>query len=338
MSRAKTYIDLKALLGKATLAQNADDIDLAILSALILCAGEDGEVNTDAIGQMDRFSPEDVAASVKFWRGAGVLARTPNTDRTQKPDVAVSSEKAEKAHKNGVISHVSVERYTNEELAEVIENRVGRAFIDEAQSVIGKMLNNADIARLVGIIDQLGFAQESLLAILAYSVRLGKRSVSYAEKIAISFYDEDITEPALVHAQIDLLERRNTSLDRISRLFGFGGRALSSSEKKIFTAWVEEYGFDMDIIARAYEITVDATHSPAPKYADAILKKWHDNGLKTLSEVEAFNESERVAISQKAQRSSSSPSPRTAVEASSPEKDRELEEWFEAKLNKHFGN
>ena len=335
MSKIKNYVDLDALIGKRELAANADDVDLAILSALILCANDDGEVSADAVNALERFAPEDVAASIKFWRGAGLLKRTSGKTNAQRES---GESGTQRAHKNGVVSHVSVERYTNDELAQVIENRVGREFIDEAQSVIGKMLNNADIARLVGIIDQLGFAHEAVLAILAYSVRLGKRSVSYAEKIAISFCDEDITTPEAVHAQIDLLERRNTALDKISRLFGFGGRALSTTEKKTFTSWVEEYGFDMDIITLAYEITVDATHSPAPKYADAILKKWHENGLRTLSEVQSFNESERAVMEQKAQRLASAPTSRTAVEASSPQKDRELEEWFEANLNKHFGN
>lgn len=337
MAKQKNYVDFDALVGKAALARNADDVDLSILASLILCASEDGEVSVEAVEEMGRFDASDVAASVKFWRGAGVLTRTPR-ETAARADKSEDTGRIEKAHKNGAVSHVSVERYTNEELADAIENRVGRAFIDEAQSVIGKMLNNADIARLVGIIDQLGFEEEAVLAILAYSVSLGKKSVPYAEKIAISFYDEDITSAEAVHAQIDLLQRRSTVLDKISRLYGFGGRALSQSEKKLFTSWVEDYGFDMDIIARAYEITVDVTHTPAPKYADAILKKWRDNGLKSLSEVEAFNESERAAMAQKAQRAASAPAARTAVEASSAEKDRELEEWFEAKLNMHFGN
>ncbi|MBO7310780.1 MAG: DnaD domain protein [Clostridia bacterium] len=320
-------------------AINADDIDLMLLGAIMLVSDADGYVDISAVEQIERFDKTEITASLKFWRGAGIISATKQTTA----NVEENEERASAATtvKRTVIAHTSVEDYTNEELTNVIENRVGADFIDEAQNVMGKMFNKAEISKLVGIVDQLGFEQEAVLAILAYVVRIGKKSVSYAEKIAISFHDEDIFTAQAVHAEIDRLEKRNTAIEKIKKLYGFGGRALSTSEKKIFASWTEEYGFDLEIITKAYEITVDNKFEAIPKYTDRILRTWYENGLKTIPEIDVFLEAEkkkRAENSHKNQSRGSSRSYVPAVVASSEEKNLEIEEWFEAKLNKHFGN
>ncbi len=301
----------------------ADDTDLAILGGLCLLAGEDGEANVGALEQSGRFESADIRASVKYWRGAGVLSGGRQASAAKAAELP-----PEAAHKGGVITHSGVEKYTNDELANVLSSRVSTAFVDEAQKAMGKMFNNGEVGKLVGLVDQLGFEEEAVLAILSYCVRLGKKSLSYAEKIAVSFHDEDIFTAAAVHAHIDYLERRDTAIAKVQSLFGFNGRALSSTEKKLFTAWTEEYGFDMEIIKLAYELTVDAIHEPAPKYTDKILSRWHAASLKTLAEVNAFIEEDRKK-----------PTPEhVSVDSKGKNKakNQEIEDWFEQRLQKSF--
>ena len=324
----RLFLNLSACDDKGTdIIANADDTDLAILGALVLAAGQSGETDTNALASLGRFESAEIAASVKFWRGAGVLTSAPQGNRTSG---------LETAHKGGAVAHAGIEAYTNDELASVLEKGVGSAFVDEAQSVMGKIFNKNEVGKLVGLVDQLGFEEEAVLAILAYCVRLGKRSLSYAEKIALTFHDDDIFTSEAVHAQIDYLERRNTAIEKIRSLYGFGGRALTTTEKKYFTAWTEEYGFDYDVIVKAYELTVDTIQSPVPKYTDAILKKWHAHGLRTTEEAETFIAEEKEKGGAQARVNARTAVPR--VTASSAEKGREIDEWFEAKLNKHFGN
>ncbi len=300
----------------------ADDTDLAILGGLCVLSGENGEADLSALEESGRFDSADIRASVKYWRGAGVLSGS------KQKGLENTESKIQPAHKDGVITHSGVEKYTNDELAEVLSSRVGTAFVDEAQKALGKMFNNGEVGKLVGLVDQLGFEEEAVLAILSYCVRLGKKSLSYAEKIAVSFHDEDISTAAAVHAHIDELERRESAIGKVQSLFGFNGRALSATERKLFGTWTEDYGFGMEIIRRAYELTVDSIHEPAPKYTDKILCKWHAASLRTLAEVEAFIEADRKKP--------------TAVISSvdskgkSKAKNQEIDEWFEQRLQKSF--
>ncbi len=297
-------------------AVGADGTDLAVLgAAVLLCSQVDG-LDISVLEDLGKFDEADIRASVKYWKGAGVFVSAPSTVHI-----------GETAHKEGAVTHTSVEKYTNDELADVLTSRVSEAFVDEAQKALGKMFNNGEVGKLVGIVDQLGFEEEAVLAILSYCVRIGKKSLSYAEKIAISFHDEDILGAEAVHAQIDYLERKNTATEKVRALFGFGGRALSATEKKLFGTWTVDYGFDMEVITYAYDLTVDAIQVPAPKYTDKILTKWYQAGLKTLSEIKSFASEEKKKVP--AFKSVDSKGKDAA-------KNAEIEDWFEKRLQNSF--
>ena len=186
--------------------------------------------------------------------------------------------------------------YETAELADLLEKRSALAsFVTEAQRVLGKTINYYDTSIVVGLVDQLGFDEEAVLAILAYAVRLKKATVRYAEKIALNLYDEGYTATEDVVSRIHTIEQTAESVSQIRSLFGMGSRALSSTEKKLFTKWIESYGFDMDVIRMAYDITIDAIHVPVPKYTGSILEKWHTEGLRTARDIEEFERTKKNA-------------------------------------------
>ena len=229
--------------------KGADESDLSILAGLFLLADPNGEVELSRLEAALGLDAAEIAASVKYWKGAGVVLADP-VKKTQE-EKNTSEEKTysvTSAHKNGVITHSGVEKYSNDELERLLAGRYRNGFIDAAQQAIGKMFNTNEINKLVGIVDQLGFEEGAVLAILEYCRRKEKLSLSYAEKVAVSFHDEEILTEEAVHAQIEYLEKRDTDIEKIRSLYGFGGRALSQTEKKYFTAWTETYGFDLEII------------------------------------------------------------------------------------------
>lgn len=307
---------------KNRVISEADESDLRVFSAAVLFADEDGEFQISELCERLGFSQSEVNASVKFWKGAGLFCTT--TAKRKE----VSS--CQTAHKGGAISHAGVEDYTNEELAGILETNIRPAFVDEAQKAMGKMFNKNEVGKLIGIVDQLGFEEEAVLAILSYCVRLDKKSINYAEKIALTFHDQDISTAEQVHAQIDYLERCNSNIEKIRGLYGFGGRALTATEKKHFTTWTEEYGFDFEVIRFAYEITVDTIANPAPRYTAKILQTWYENGLKTLAEIEKFVASQKeqkkqyVTVASKGTQNTKSAT--------------EIDDWYEQKLKRQFGD
>ena len=63
-------------------------------------------------------------------------------------------------------------------------------------------------------------------------------------------------------------------------------RALTTKEKKFLTTWVCDFGYGIDVIKKAYEVTVDATGKPSASYANAVLERWNKEGLRDVAAIE----------------------------------------------------
>lgn len=298
---------------------NADETDLRVLASLLLLADENGAVeDTDAVCNVLGLEHAAVAGAIKFWCGAGLLEAAGKGDGKKKTATAAGG--AKRAHRGGAVEHSGVAPYQTKELADLLEKKQSlTAMVDECQRVLGKTVNMHDTEILVGLVDQLGFEEEAVPLILNYAVQHGRATVRYAEKIALRFYDEGFTKADDVYEQILSLERAAEMTSQIRNLFGMGSRDLSTTEKKLFAAWTQKMGYGIDVIRMAYDITIDAIHTPAPKYTNSILEKWYAEGLHTANDIATYLEDTR-----------------TAKAESRVEKSYDTDEFFEASLQRSF--
>jgi len=304
----------------------AEISDLKVLSTMLLFSDAEGKISVsiEKIATILDMTVDSVSASVKFWKGAGVVSST-----LQKKAASARSS----AHREGVLESNPEVSYSTGELVSILERKeTTAAFIDEAQRIFGKTFNAYDSNIAAGIIDRLGFEPEAALAILAYCAERGKKTMRYAEKMAISFYDEEITTSNAVYEKIKAIEKNAILTEQIKKLYGVGDRSLSSNEKKLFERWGLEYGFDIEIIRLAYDITIDNAHSADPKYTNGVLSKWYEAGVKTAEDVEKYE----------AQRKSdySAPKPRAKKTQTQGNVDRDksydIDEFFAASLARGF--
>ena len=73
-------------------------------------------------------------------------------------------------------------------------------------------------------------------------------------------------------------------------------------------AWIG-YGYGEEIIRMAYEVTVNATGNASIPYANSILTRWHEAGMKTSEDVE------RLIAQEKAEREAALAEERAQAEA-----------------------
>ena len=73
------------------------------------------------------------------------------------------------------------------------------------------------------------------------------------------------------------------------RQLGKTGNTPTDREVSYITKWTDEYGFPDDVITEACGRTVMATEKHRLEYADSILTKWKDNGVRSLKDVEALD-------------------------------------------------
>lgn len=253
-------------------------------------------------------TPAQIEASLSFWRGAGVL-NVLEDDSTQPvistiiqtepipAPIAEDPKPAEEGKQEAAVRKTRGEdrlpHYTSAELADLLESRREVSdYLNECQNIWGKIFNVHESNIMLGFVDYLGLEWDYILTLLAFCVREQdkrgiKRSLRYVENLAFSFYDEGVTDLPSLQEKIRRLEQTAEVEGSLRRMFGMGERSLTPTEKKKFSTWVYDYRYGVDIIARAYEVTVDAKGSPNLKYMDAVLSNWNRDGLRTLEDIEA---------------------------------------------------
>ena len=298
-SNEKLKLNKNALASSDTLfnaIRCADENDLRVMLSLSILSPAE-EIDLVSLRDSLELSEGEFDASVKYWCGAGLIKKTRGgSSKGEKKETAKKIVSVAPAHKNGLVERkTELPSYTTAELSDLIEKRrITAEFINEAQRVMGKMFNTHDINILVGMVDYIGFDEASVIIILSHMANLGKKSLRYAEQLAFSLYDEGVTDAESLQARLCKMEEYSKSETAVRSMFGMTGRSLTAKEKKFLRSWIETMGFDVECIRLAYDITVDATHSPAPAYANSILESWYASGLTTREAIIAAEEAKKA--------------------------------------------
>ncbi len=241
-----------------------------------------------------------LAESLQFWKAAGVLVEEGEAVPAMAA-VKMPAEKPKPAKRVLLQRADELPKYTSVELAELMESRASvRAMVDEAQRTLGKMFNPSEVNILVGMLDYLSLSEECILLLLAYCKRIGKTNLRAIEKYAYTLVDKGITDAEMMEEEFRVAQLMHEFEGQVRTLFGMQKRALTGRESKMLAAWVS-FGYGIDVVREAYEMTVTATNEPSVAYANAILERWNAEGLKTLEEIRAAQEKSKKDASKNEQ-------------------------------------
>jgi len=253
-----------------------------------------------------------VKNAVAYWTDCGIFTQTEQTDAPaptpdaeaavpEAPQDTVQQTPASAEEDPGAkkTPRASLPTYPAEEYARILSETDGlRAAIDECARIAGKLFSEHETRQLVALYDTYGLDTEYLMLLFMYCKNsLGKTTVSYVVRTGLGLYDDGIRTAAALEAHIDARDRARDNEYKIRRLFGLGERALTAKEKEYIGAWTGAWSMPMDVITRAYEITVKNIDTPRMSYVNKILSGWNENGIRTL---EAVNAAEAEFEQQKA--------------------------------------
>ncbi|NLE13935.1 MAG: DnaD domain protein [Clostridiales bacterium] len=255
--------------------------DISVLAALCFEASLRGDLN--ALATAVKSTTDAVQTSLAFWSAAGIITEA---------DLSSVSGAAEGTKVPDVIPLPPDVRpsYTGKELAEVIDSTNGlKRLIDECQRIAGKLFSMAEIGQLVGLVDYLHLDAEYVIMLFMYCVERDKKSVRYIVQTAYNLADEGIATIPHLEEYMQRHSRLNNLTGRLRKLFGFGDRELTAKEDEYVNRWCMEFGYEFDVIKRAYEITIESTskHKLSLPYLNKILQNWNTAGYRTLDEVDA---------------------------------------------------
>lgn len=260
------------------------DIRILLSLAAEPLARVDLEAACKALEQKQIATAGEIDAVLAFWRGTGLLIADESETTVSAPP-AGSAKTAETAQVR-VVTERGMPVYSSEELSGVLERRKELAgLIDACQRTFGKIFNTSEVSTVAGMVDYLGFDGEYILLLLSHCVRMEKKSLRYAEKLAITLHDEGVTDPTVLEERLHRIEVMASATGKIRAMFGAASRSLTSKEKRMIENWVCGLQYPHEIIEFAYEITVDTIHEASFSYANTILERWHAEGYQTLEDI-----------------------------------------------------
>ncbi len=263
---------LPRLVGTAALKEaSADD-----LRVLLCLAERDYACGVEEVARQLGITLTRAAAGIEYWQTAGILG----DGQAETPAPRVDTDEM-------ILGTAA------EDAREIAERRL-KGCLDTCAEILGKMLNPTEINLLVGIITNYGVSEAYLVTLVDFCVnRRGVKSVRYIAKTAAGLFEDGVRSDAALDAYIRRCEMVYSNEGQVRRLFGLGERSLTKREEAILGRWFSDYGYDMEVVGIAYDITVATAQRVGLAYADKILTAWHEAGLKTAAEVEAYLAKER---------------------------------------------
>ncbi|MBR5871907.1 MAG: DnaD domain protein [Clostridia bacterium] len=278
--------------------------DASYLHVLIaVCANpsllSDADMLYAAIAAQCHLPQALVQNAVAYWMNCGVLVQADAVGTVTAPGAAAeavtavsdtaAAAPAQQTTKQDKKPRAALPNYPAGETARIISETDGlRQALEECGRIAGKMFSEHENGQLAALYDTYGLSCEYLMMLFMYCRDIhGKTAVSYVVRTGIDLYNEGVCTVEALEAHIAAREKLRDIEYKIRRLLGLGERALTAKEKEYIATWTNVYAMPMDVITRAYEITVKNIDTPRMSYINKILSGWNENGIRTTEAVDA---------------------------------------------------
>ncbi len=252
----------------------AETAQLRVL--LALCSGEAEDI--DGVCGMLLLPREVVEKAIDFWVACGVFELSGGTLR---PNFSQKAENRPEKPKR----HLEPPQYTMEEIDFASGKNPSLASLFQlTQKRLNKTLNPSDTRILYSFCDYYGMEPAAVMVLVEYMAEKGKGSMRQIEKTVVFFDDAGIKTLEEVTDYLERKRIRDSFEGEVRRLFGLGSRAFTVNEKAAVQAWQDKFSLSKEMLAVAYEKTVDATSSPSIHYANKIIERWAESGISSAEQ------------------------------------------------------
>ncbi len=127
------------------------------------------------------------------------------------------------------------------------------------------------------------FSEEVMIALFQYCKERKALNRKYVFAVAETWHNGGVRTFEELESFLDNYDKLSKIKQKISKSLGLG-RSLSKYEEVYVKKWIEDYGYDFDIIEEGLKRSTSTTN-PSIKYIDAIITSWYKKGFRTVDEI-----------------------------------------------------
>lgn len=233
----------------------------------------------------------DVMRALKYWESEGLLMLTYASDDFGSKELSgitvVSDPPAVSDSMNTNMNIKKKPSYTSAQLKKFAANEELGQLLYIAQKYIGKPLSSTDTNSMIFLYDTLKMPPDMIEYLLEYCISKGHKNMRYMEKVAMDWVDKGLTT---VDEAKQYSSGQANEVFAVLNAFGITGRGVAKVERDYIRKWNDTYCFSPEIIVEACNRTIQAIHQPSFEYADTILTKWNERGIKNLDDIKALDD------------------------------------------------
>lgn len=132
--------------------------------------------------------------------------------------------------------------------------------------------------------DKYAFSEEVMIALFHHCQERKALNKKYIYAVAETWYKGGVRTFEQLEDYFEKIENMFKIKQKISKALRLN-RNLTKYEEQYIEKWINEFGYDFDMIEEALKRTVSKT-SPSINYVNGILNNWHTKGYKSVKDIE----------------------------------------------------
>lgn len=257
-------------------------------------------------------SQTEIDTSLSFWRGTGIIEvleddqKIESTENTHDTVTETQSQEIHFDEENSTVpqNNVTIIRSNTRKIGEIPNytleqiEEFKRTQKDFDENILmcqnawrEPFKNGTPINIIMSLIEDYGFEWDFIIALLAHQAAYFQKKDNLGKSIVAVYREATQLHKEKIYSHEDL-QRRFVEMEKMENFekqirdwFGLGNSKFTPRQKKFLSTWLYEYHYDIDVVEMAYDIAVDAKGTPNMAYINGILKRWYENGFKTVSEI-----------------------------------------------------
>ncbi len=313
-------------------AANGDFVKLYLYLARLCSAGR--PISVSDIADHLNCTEKDVCRGIKYWIRQDVLKLSYNKEGEVNGIVICSLSKPENpSEENSLEEALSLEgglkekeaaapadeptedvptgkeapkksAPTPEKINSVLADTQFCNLKSEAKAYCDRELTKRDIDSLIYIYDNLKLSFDLIEYLLEYCASIKKTNFSYIEKVAINWYNNEITTRSEAEAFTAMYYSLYT---KILKELGITSRMPAPVERKFIDHWTRDLGFTEPIILEACRRAISSKpNSVTFNYVNGILESWYNSNVRSFADINTLDDNHRRSRAEK--KTSSRPS------------------------------
>ena len=237
---------------------------------LYICSSTSFDNSLENFAKTLNMSEEDVIGAFEFWEEQG-LVRILKTNPIQVTYIPLKNV-------------LTANKLYKPDKYEVFNQQASDIFIGK------RCISKHEYEEYYDFLERYHVEQEALLMIMKYCVETKKSAVgyNYILTVARNWASEGITTASQVEEKLKAFEDKNPELSEIFNAMGIK-RAPYVEERSLLSKWLNDYGFNLDVILYVCKQFKKKTRFSFEK-VDALLTKYFEMHLLSIMEIKNFEE------------------------------------------------